>query len=330
MKKHMIGLACCALLLIAIFPVSSTTVAETSLSSQMMGATLYVGGSGPNNYTTIQGAVNAASAGDTVFVYDDSSPYQENLMINRSITLIGEQKHTTVIDGAYKGYSVNITADNVTIKGFTIQNGNDSAIIINSNDNTITDNIIIESNYGIRTSFGQPFGATFQHNTITNNDITNDGAGITFFSGGNITIAANRISHTEEAITLLGARDNNISFNTVTENGFGIWITATYHTLIYRNNITHNRGVGMETFITSADTILQNNFIGNNKSALSYQSPFSKLRIFKIKFNIPIRRNVWSQNYWDRPRLLPYPIPGVFLKRTLQIDWRPALKPYHL
>jgi len=60
---------------------------------------LYVGGSGPGNYTTIQSAINAASPGDTVFVYDDSSPYLETLVIPTSLSLIGENKQTTIIDG---------------------------------------------------------------------------------------------------------------------------------------------------------------------------------------------------------------------------------------
>ena len=61
------------------------------------GNTLYVGGSGPNNYTTIQSAIDDAVDGDTVFVYDDSSPYYENVIINQSIDLIGEKRNTTSI-----------------------------------------------------------------------------------------------------------------------------------------------------------------------------------------------------------------------------------------
>jgi hypothetical protein len=53
------------------------------------GDILYVGGSGSNNYTKIQDAINDSSNLDTVFVYDDSSPYYENLIINKSISLIG-------------------------------------------------------------------------------------------------------------------------------------------------------------------------------------------------------------------------------------------------
>ena len=37
----------------------------------LYGNILYVGGSGPGNFTSIQDAVNNASEGDTVFVFDE-------------------------------------------------------------------------------------------------------------------------------------------------------------------------------------------------------------------------------------------------------------------
>ena len=54
--------------------------------STARGNWLYVGGSGPGNYTTIQSAINDANPGDTVFVYNDSSPYSEAVEVNRSIS----------------------------------------------------------------------------------------------------------------------------------------------------------------------------------------------------------------------------------------------------
>jgi len=67
------------------------------------GTILYVGGSGEDNYTRIQYAINDANPGDIVFVYDDSSPYYECIVIDKSINLIGEDKNDTVIDGSKKG-----------------------------------------------------------------------------------------------------------------------------------------------------------------------------------------------------------------------------------
>ncbi|MHA2390098.1 MAG: hypothetical protein ACXACW_15360, partial [Candidatus Hodarchaeales archaeon] len=87
------------------------------------GDILYVGGSGPNNYTSIQDAIDDAVDGDTVFVYEDSSPYNEpDIIIDKSINLIGEDKYTTVIDGGGSGDVIFVSADWVNITRFTIQN----------------------------------------------------------------------------------------------------------------------------------------------------------------------------------------------------------------
>jgi len=58
--------------------ISSSTeiyLEKQSTIATLGGNTLYVGGSGPGNYTSIQDAIDDASDGDTVYVYDDSSPY---------------------------------------------------------------------------------------------------------------------------------------------------------------------------------------------------------------------------------------------------------------
>ncbi len=60
------------------------------------GNTLYVGGSGPDNYTSIQDAINNASNGDTIFVY--SGRYYEDIYIWKNINLIGEDRNTTIIE----------------------------------------------------------------------------------------------------------------------------------------------------------------------------------------------------------------------------------------
>jgi parallel beta-helix repeat protein len=296
---------------------------------------LYVGGSGPGDYTKIQDAIDNATDGDTVFVFDDSSPYIENIVINTSISLLGEEKNTTIIDGAYKGNDVNITADNVTIHGFTIKNGNDSGIYLSSNNNRIMDNIISDNVWGItNVDFGNlSIPESSRYNTIINNRIIGNGGGIYFVGESNTTISGNIISQAVFGITLMDVINNNISFNVISENnidlGVGVFIFGSYNTTIYRNNISHN-GLGVWTFITSATKILQNNFIGNNRSALTYQGYLSKIRMLKNRLNLPIHRNVWDENYWNGPRLLPYIIPGVFLKLSLQVDWHPAQEPYNI
>jgi parallel beta-helix repeat protein len=332
-KKKLTGILFCMLMIVsAIIPVSGTTLTEKASQILVIGNTLYVGGSGPNNYTKIQDAINASSNGDTVFVYDDSSPYYENIEINISISLIGEDKNTTIIDGANISDGVNITVDNVTVMGFTIQNCNGSGICLCSNYNRITDNILTENYYGIAIDLRNPsvnLSQSTGNNTITNNYIIRDGAGIFLVGEGNNTIRGNIISQTEMGIMLMAVMNKNISFNIISENEIGVWIWMSYNTILYRNNVSYNTNFGVSTIFTSADKILQNNFIGNNRSALSCQSFIYKLKVLKKGFNFPIRRNVWNGNYWDEPRSLPYKIPGLS-KLKFWVDWHPAQKPYDI
>lgn len=91
----------------------------------------------PDDYSTIQDAIEASIDGDTVYVkrghYD--GPYLQTITINKSISLIGEDaKITTLLlhpnvqgsgfrTGAVYDYDValSIRANDVSISGFTIQ-----------------------------------------------------------------------------------------------------------------------------------------------------------------------------------------------------------------
>jgi len=104
----------------------SVAVDTVKISSMpiSMGNTLYVGGSGEGNYTKIQDAIDDASDGDTIFVYPDT--YYENIVIDKSINLVGKDRYTTVIDGNKQGLVIYIKSDFVTISCFTIQNSGDN------------------------------------------------------------------------------------------------------------------------------------------------------------------------------------------------------------
>ena len=127
MKK---GLAVGIILLFfgsSIFPTIAQDFGKSSQSTSK-GSWFYVGGSGPGNYTRIQDAINDSMNGDTVFVYDDASPYYEHLVIEKTIALIGEDRQTTILDGQNLGIADVVTLDGngILLQGFTIQNsGND-------------------------------------------------------------------------------------------------------------------------------------------------------------------------------------------------------------
>jgi parallel beta-helix repeat protein len=309
----------------------------TEKPSVSRGTWLYVGGSGPGNYTKIQDAIDNASNGDTVFVFDESSPYIENILINTSVSLIGENKETTIINGSTNGSGQNMTdyfgvwinADNVTVRGFTIQGCNLSAIYILSNYTNITDTILSHNRaYGILLGSTEPSPSPEMSgfHTITNNLIIHNTIGIWVQSQNNI-IRGNVISYNDVGIIVLLSMNNNISHNRISQATTGVLLTGSYKTVMYRNNITNN-DKGVYTMWTSADRILQNNFIDNNQSASAAQGRLF-LMIYRLKGEIPfpVRRNVWNQNYWDRPRLLPYKSPGVLM---FFIDWHPAKEPYDI
>jgi nitrous oxidase accessory protein NosD len=152
---------------------------------------------GPNNYTSIQEAVNHALDGDTVFVYSHSSPYVEHVVVNTSIYLIGENRSTTVIDGSGVGDVVLIYADDVTIRGFTVQHGGDlpkvnAGIESRANGSVIHDNIVLQNGqYGVGVLLNHSSSAHVYDNIIAENG--NEGV---FIGGGstNATIEHNEMT----------------------------------------------------------------------------------------------------------------------------------------
>jgi len=256
--------------------------------------------------------------------------------VKKSISLQGENKVTTIIDGSNTSNGVDITANDVTVSGFTIQNcyNNEkqnmtSGILLSSTHNIIIDNIFSQDLNGISNIRNYSLPPRTGWNTISHNQFTDNNVGINFGNESNDTITANTISQSNIGIMLLGALNTNISFNFISENGGGITIIYSSDTVIYRNNLSNNKG-GVATVDTNADQILQNNFIGNKKfSAVSSQQFFYKKLILQVYFDVQLHPSVWNQNYWNRPRSFPYPIFGVF-KLTFHFDWHPTSKPYDI
>src|SRR4030043_965503 len=84
-------------------------------------STWIVDDDGPADFSTIQEAINGASDGDTIYVR--AGVYYEHLsLIKENISLVGENPHTTIIDGNGTGSCISVTRRRVTIGGFTVQN----------------------------------------------------------------------------------------------------------------------------------------------------------------------------------------------------------------
>jgi len=243
---------------------------------------LYVGGNGGNNYSNIQDAINNASDGDEIFVYSHSSPYNENIVIDKSIKLIGEDKNTTKILGDSTSEAVNILADEVEISGFAIQNIYDWSVgvVLLSNSNVIKDNNISDNGCAIRiensnnnvisrnivsnNTYGMYTYSDSNDNILTYNDISNNEYGIIFIYSINFTISNNVIYNNKYGIHLHSTTNDTIFNNDIFDNNRGIVICGSKYDYIYGNNIFQN-DYGLYSYCSS-----DNNFITINIVTLNY------------------------------------------------------------
>ena len=204
------------------------------------GTTIYVDDNGGANYSSIQDAIDAASDGDTIFVY--SGTYNENIVVNKTLTLTGENKDNTIINGVASGHVVEIKAYSVNLSGFTIQNpvgaemkcvkmsqvqscriannvikkGNDGIYLFNSNENTISVNTILDNDAnGIYLYLS--VSNEIHGNKIENNNVN----GIYLYSGSSSneiyqnTIMGNNLY----GLNLVSSNSNTIYLNDFSENG---------------------------------------------------------------------------------------------------------------
>jgi len=190
----------------------AANVSALAFNVQMAGAgTIVV----PDDYPTIQEAVYAAEAGDTILVLNGT--YPENLVINKSLSLVGESPSATIIDG-----SITITSDNVNISGFTVVQGRlGRGIWVSSSSGcTISNNTITSCE-----DEGIYIGAS-SNNNIVGNTITKNHWGIELEVSNNNTITENHIlKNSYSGIDiLLGSSYNKIVNNTILHNGGGVWI----------------------------------------------------------------------------------------------------------
>jgi nitrous oxidase accessory protein len=209
----------------------------------------------PISSLSIQKMINNALDGETIYI--NSGIYNENIIINKSITLMGEDKNTTIIKGE-GGNVVFITADNCILEGFTINNIEKTeetsiGININANYTTIKNNKISSNNYGI----------VFDKSSKGNN------------------VVDNNISHNTYGLYILTSSMNNITSNILFSNiDKGIYISRSNHTIVIGNNISNGKyGISM---IFSENNTISNNDIYSNIQYGIYIGSESNNNVIKL------------------------------------------------
>jgi len=188
-------------------------------------------------YPSIQNAVNTATEGDTIYV--SLGTYFENIVVSKTISLIGENKISTVIEGY--GDGVALTANNSHIEGFTIKNSS-LGISVYSSNNSISGNVLINNWNGIL--LGTYMGKSCGGNRILNNDFLSNEAGIngtTWYSTINSNFFCNNSIGLLFYMSNFSSKNNTINENTFQTNTYrGVGLINSTQNEFYHNNFINN------------------------------------------------------------------------------------------
>jgi parallel beta-helix repeat protein len=214
----------------------------------------------PDNFTSIQEAINNANDGDTIFVR--ANTYYENVVVNKTVSLVGENKYDTIIDGTYTGTVIEVAASNVKITGFTVRNSGstypESGIFLRYyvSGCNISYNIITNNKFGI-------FVRSSSKNALTDNIVINNQHGIELMYSSENVLINNNASSNHAGVYLYAAHNNILTDNTVTNNNHGVIISHSCDNIICNNVFSDNEGAGIRVLEQSSGNLL----FGNNASS---------------------------------------------------------------
>jgi parallel beta-helix repeat protein len=194
------------------------------------------------NFHSVKAAVEAADPGDVVEV--DSGNYQENVRINKSLTLIGKDTGSgkPVIDAGGNGSAVTILADGITIDGFNLTNALGSqadfyaGIRVWANDSIIKNNLAFYNENGILVT-------NSLNGTLEKNDLITNKYGMRIETSRNI----------------------NANENEMRDNQYGLLMVSSYGNLL-RSNIAEDNDFGIKLNDSENNTLIDNQMRGNNYS----------------------------------------------------------------
>jgi parallel beta-helix repeat protein len=226
---------------------------------------------GPADFSNIQEAINAASQGDTIFVYKGT--YYENVVMNKSLcTLVGESQSTTIIDGGSTGSVVTVTAGRVRISNFTIQHAT-YGVTVDTMGKVVIENNEISGNSESGIMIRGQSNVLIKNNTIkqNKNGIATDASN----THSGITIVGNSI---------LSNRENGIylySYSSSYNPDYSYSYAYIYDVNITSNMISSNQGNGVYLYSYTFST--------------SY-TPYSGSYSYSYVYDIDITSNTISAN----------------------------------
>jgi parallel beta-helix repeat protein len=225
-------------------------------------------------YATIQAAINAEETVDGHTIIVNAGTYHENIVINKSITLIGQSKFNTIIRGQLSQNVIYIKAENVKLAEFTVEEsayGYSGIYLFHSKGCNVTDNVIKNNYYGIHTY-------NSNNSIVYNNLITNCEYGIRLYNSTSNTLSENTVTNNKNGIHIDISNNNHASKNNITLNMWnGIYLFQSSNNTISDNTITQNSISGIR-LNNSTDNTFSNNTVSKNEDGFSiYESAKNNL-----------------------------------------------------
>jgi parallel beta-helix repeat protein len=311
--------------MLALFSISMLVLSFHIQPVKASSATIIV----PNDYPTIQEAINNANEGDTIIV--SAGTYYENIVLHKSVNLLGESSYTTILDGKGVKDVVDVTANNVTIEGFTIRNGKVGIHLISVTNSLIRRNnvrnnqdgidvtsswnaTIIENNSSNNIQRGIYFEFSWNGNVESNIIEENGWYGLNLFNSLNSSIIGNSVKGKRgdfDAIGLYLSRNCIVVGNTASDSGFGVWLesstnivvegndvynngygislTNSIQNVIKQNDVRTSRGYNLGLYSSNMNTFYHNNFVATITKQVESQNS-----------NNTMHNDTWKEgNYWN-------------------------------
>lgn len=236
----------------------------------------------PDDYSTIQAAINNAANGDTIYI--KKGVYVENPVVNRSISLVGEDRESTVIDVTE---GLKVEANNSTITGLTIYDGW-RGISLSASYCNISGNKITDSTNGIVL-----FGC--EGNSIIGNIFKSIGlsSAIQLNYANKNLVNNNYIDSCVEGIQIWQHSSNNTIIENTIRNikATAIGFQYSNYNTINRNNISYS-DLGTAIYGSSWNTISNNNYFYN-------KIQFNANESYYLTFGNNRSINTIVGNYWS-------------------------------
>ena len=230
------------------------------------------------DYPTIQAAIDAQETlnGNTINI--DPGTYVENVEVNKSISLVGADRNSTIVDGNKNvAAAIRVTANGVIIRNLTVRNATTGILVDQANDTLIVENNAVENidlgegyrevEHGIQIRYSG--NCTVEDNVVQDNA----NSGVLFTNSRNFTADRNFIYNNELGY---GLNANDSSFGTIRDNdvlssnfdGIGLG-TGSTNCLVTGNTVRNNSIFGIWVDTGSVNNLVyHNNFFFNKSHAV--------------------------------------------------------------